>query len=351
MVSKLHPMVGLQTPGEIVDVNFGQQPFVFDIEAKRQELRGQIIENIEKLNAEPNVEGNWQTLLQRNVSGYLAHHGYSSTADCFAKATGQSIRKEFSSVKNRRRILKLILSGRISETIDTTQNLYLGLFDRNKKLFFQLKCRQFTEMINGCDGEIKSSPCAIPSKSLSRQTSNSGLSSNSSNINFSKLSSSTSLTTDTGKICDSNNDWNRTHNGSLAENSFDNNSTGNGYVNHEDGTDNEMVVDEFMGNGVCLTDSKDILGEENVMDTSDHQASTQQSDLSSISVITNSSKGTVNTSPSFRQLCGGNIMAIEKLILFGKDLQSTYKESVKDIGPTDENETLMNWFGILKLQN
>ena len=159
------------------------------------------------------------------------------------------------------------------------------------------------------------------------------------------------MTTDTGKICDSNNDWNRTHNSSSAENSFDNNSTGNGYVNHEDGTDNEMVVDEFMGNGVCLTDSKDILGEEDVMDTSDHQASTQQSDLSTISVITNSSKGTVNTSPSFRQLCGGNIMAIEKLILFGKDLQSTYKESVKDIGPTDGNETLMNWLGLLKLQN
>ena len=272
-----------------------------------------------------------------------------STADCFAKATGQSISKEFSSVKNRRRILKLILSGRISETIDTTQNLYLGLFDRNKKLFFQLKCRQFIEMINSCDGEIKSA--SRQTTDVRRQTSNSGLSSNSSNINFSKLSSNTSSTTDTGKICDSNNDWNRTHNGSSAENSFDNNSTGNGYVNHEDGTDNEMVVDEFMGNGVCLTDSKDILGEENVMDTSDHQASTQQSDLSSISVITNSSKGTVNTSPSFRQLCGGNIMAIEKLILFGKDLQSTYKESVKDIGPTDENETLMNWFGILKLQN
>ena len=34
MVSKLHPTVGLQTPREIVDVNFGQQPFVFDIEAR-----------------------------------------------------------------------------------------------------------------------------------------------------------------------------------------------------------------------------------------------------------------------------------------------------------------------------
>ena len=310
-------------------------------------LLGQIIENIEKFNVEPNIEGNWQTLLQRNMSGYLVHHGYSSTADCFAKVTGQSMSKELSSVKNRWRILKLILSGRISEAIDTTQNLYPGLFDRNKKLFFQLKCRQFIEMINSCDGEIKSA--SRQTTDVRRQTSNSGLSSNSSNINFSKLSSNTSSTTDTGKICDSNNDWNRTHNGSSAENSFDNNSAGNGYVNHEDETDNEMVVDEFVGNGVCLTDSKNILGKEDVMDTSDNQASTQRSDLSGMSVITNLSKGTVNTSPSFRQLCGRNIMAIEKLILFGKALQSTYKESVKDIGPTDENETLINWLVLLKL--
>ena len=310
-------------------------------------LLGQIIENIEKFNVEPNIEGNWQTLLQRNMSGYLVHHGYSSTADCFAKVTGQSISKELSSVKNRWRILKLILSGRISEAIDTTQDLYPGLFDRNKKLFFQLKCRQFIEMINSCDGEIKSA--SRQTTDVRRQTSNSGLSSNSSNINFSKLSSNTSSTTDTGKICDSNNDWNRTHNGSSAENSFDNNSAGNGYVNHEDETDNEMVVDEFVGNGVCLTDSKNILGKEDVMDTSDNQASTQRSDLSGMSVITNLSKGTVNTSPSFRQLCGRNIMAIEKLILFGKALQSTYKESVKDIGPTDENETLINWLVLLKL--
>lgn len=28
---KLYPTVGLQTPGEIVDANFGQTPFVYDI--------------------------------------------------------------------------------------------------------------------------------------------------------------------------------------------------------------------------------------------------------------------------------------------------------------------------------
>ena len=30
--ANLYPTVGLQTPGEIVEANFGQSPFVFDIE-------------------------------------------------------------------------------------------------------------------------------------------------------------------------------------------------------------------------------------------------------------------------------------------------------------------------------
>lgn len=30
--SNLYPTVGLQTPGEVVDANFGQSPFVFNIE-------------------------------------------------------------------------------------------------------------------------------------------------------------------------------------------------------------------------------------------------------------------------------------------------------------------------------
>jgi len=28
----LYPTVGLQTPGEIVEANFGQNPFIYDIE-------------------------------------------------------------------------------------------------------------------------------------------------------------------------------------------------------------------------------------------------------------------------------------------------------------------------------
>lgn len=35
----MYPTVGLQTPGEVVDANFGQEPFEYDIEDMMRELR------------------------------------------------------------------------------------------------------------------------------------------------------------------------------------------------------------------------------------------------------------------------------------------------------------------------
>lgn len=37
----------------------------------------------------------------RMVSSYLVHHGYSSTAESFAKATEQNLNEEMSSIKTR----------------------------------------------------------------------------------------------------------------------------------------------------------------------------------------------------------------------------------------------------------
>lgn len=51
-------------------------------------------------------------------------------------------------------MIKLILSGRIGEAIDTTNRLYPGLLDRDPDLLFALKCRQFVEMVNGSDSEV-----------------------------------------------------------------------------------------------------------------------------------------------------------------------------------------------------
>ncbi|XP_061384247.1 ran-binding protein 9 isoform X1 [Danaus plexippus] len=146
----LYPTVGLQTPGEVVDANFGQQPFVFDIEDMLRELRARTRLAIDDFPL-PTEQGQWQQVLHRMVSSYLVHHGYCSTAQAFSRATGQTIDEDIASIKNRQRISKLVLSGRIGEAVELSRRLYPGLLERDPELVFLLKCRQFVEMVNGTD--------------------------------------------------------------------------------------------------------------------------------------------------------------------------------------------------------
>ncbi|NXP50574.1 RBP10 protein, partial [Heliornis fulica] len=152
--SNLYPTVGLQTPGEIVDANFGQQPFVFDIEDYMREWRAKIQSTIKRFPIGDRL-GEWQAMLQNMVSSYLVHHGYCSTATTFARVTDTAIQEEQTSIKNRQRIQKLVLAGRVGEAIEATQQLYPGLLEHNPNLLFMLKCRQFVEMVNGTDSEVR----------------------------------------------------------------------------------------------------------------------------------------------------------------------------------------------------
>ncbi|KAJ0173896.1 hypothetical protein K1T71_010042 [Dendrolimus kikuchii] len=149
----LYPTVGLQTPGEVVDANFGQQPFVFDIEDMLRELRARTRLAIDEFPL-PDEQGQWQQVLHRMVSTYLVHHGYCSTAQAFSRATGQPIDEDISSIKNRQRVSKLVLMGRVGEAVEATRRLYPGLLERDPELLFLLKCRQFVEMVNGTDSEV-----------------------------------------------------------------------------------------------------------------------------------------------------------------------------------------------------
>ena len=64
-------------------------------------------------------------------------------------------------------IQKLVLAGRMGEVIETTQHLYPGLLERNMNLLFMLKCRQFIEMVNGTDSEVRGGGTAHSPKSHS----------------------------------------------------------------------------------------------------------------------------------------------------------------------------------------
>ncbi|BES90227.1 CTLH [Nesidiocoris tenuis] len=150
--NNLYPTVGLQTPGEVIDANFGQSPFVFDIEDVMKELKARTKATIENFPF-PDGYNEHQSSLHKLVSSYLVHHGYCATAEAFAIATGQEFKEEINSIKNRQKILKLVLTGRMGEAIENTRQLYPGLLEDRPNLHFMLKCRQFIEMVNGCDVE------------------------------------------------------------------------------------------------------------------------------------------------------------------------------------------------------
>uniref|UniRef100_W8B2G5 Ran-binding proteins 9/10 n=1 Tax=Ceratitis capitata TaxID=7213 RepID=W8B2G5_CERCA len=151
--SKLYPTVGLQTPGEEIDANFGQEPFKFDqIEDMMKQMRAQMRTSIYDYPM-PLDQGDPTTLLHKMVSSYLLHNGYSQTAEAFARTTGQTFHEDISSIRNRQKILKLVLSGKMGQAIEQTLRSYPGLLENNKNLWFMLKCRQFIEMVNGSDIE------------------------------------------------------------------------------------------------------------------------------------------------------------------------------------------------------
>ncbi|KAK0048083.1 ran-binding protein 9 [Biomphalaria pfeifferi] len=150
----LYPTVGLQTPGEVVEANFGQFPFVFDIEDYKKEWKHKTKLTIERFPVSDR-KGEFQSALHRIVSTYLVHHGYCSAAEAFSKSTDQPIVETIESIKNRQRIQKLVLEGRMGEAIETTQALYPNLLDAKPDLLFMLKCRQFVEMVNGTDSEVR----------------------------------------------------------------------------------------------------------------------------------------------------------------------------------------------------
>ncbi|CAI8038699.1 Ran-binding protein 9 [Geodia barretti] len=146
----LYPTVGLQTPGEIVEANFGESPFVFDFEGLLSDVQQQIRQSIEATPVSDGI-GSWQTRLNKLVLSYLVHHGYCRTAQVFASSTGQRLEEDMTSIRNRQRIQKLVMAGRVSEAVGVVQASYPGLLETNEELLFRLKCRQFVEMIAGCD--------------------------------------------------------------------------------------------------------------------------------------------------------------------------------------------------------
>uniref|UniRef100_A0A8D3CPQ9 RAN binding protein 9 n=1 Tax=Scophthalmus maximus TaxID=52904 RepID=A0A8D3CPQ9_SCOMX len=285
----LYPTVGLQTPGEVVDANFGQHPFVFDIEDYMREWRTKIQAQVDRFPIGER-EGEWQSMIQKMVASYLVHHSYCATAEAFAKSTDQAVHEELASIKNRQKIQKLVLSGRMGEAIETTQQLYPNLLERNPDLLFMLKVRQFIEMVNGTDSEVR----CLGGRSPKSQDSYPG-----SPRPFSSPS----------------------HKASSSQPHL----TGNGppRSSRDDDSDVDMEVDHFT-NGVTESSSNGFLN-----GSSKHASEPDDCDAD------------MESAQSKRQLCGGSQAAIERMIHFGRELQSMSEHLRRECGKNSTNKKML----------
>lgn len=79
----LYPTIGLHSPNEKVEVNFGQRPFAYDAEALVQEERERRQRAVESVLLPANTS-------HSIVRAYLIHYGYHETLTAFETATGGS---------------------------------------------------------------------------------------------------------------------------------------------------------------------------------------------------------------------------------------------------------------------
>ncbi|XP_041101230.1 ran-binding protein 9-like isoform X1 [Polyodon spathula] len=341
----LYPTVGLQTPGEVVDANFGQHPFVFDIEDYRREWQSKIHTQIDGFPT-GGREGEWQMMIQKMVSSYLVHHGYCATAEAFAKSTDQAVHEELASIKNRQKIQKLVLAGRMGEAIETTQQLYPSLVEINPNLLFMLKVRQFIEMVNGTDSEVR----CLGGRSPKSQDSYPG-----SPWTFSSPSMSPSHSTNIHSLALVKSSGSHGH---LA--GFDSNCS-NGVMSnkaphqshcHKHQPSSLTTPDLNSINNTRSQQPNSYTSSSNDVDMETDRCSNGVSEMSSNGFLNGSSKHDhemeeceaemeIDSTQLHRQLCGGSQAAIERMIHFGRELQAMSEQLRRECGKNSTNKKML----------
>uniref|UniRef100_A0A286X8I2 RAN binding protein 9 n=2 Tax=Cavia porcellus TaxID=10141 RepID=A0A286X8I2_CAVPO len=286
-------------------------------------------------------EGEWQTMIQKMVSSYLVHHGYCATAEAFARSTDQTVLEELASIKNRQRIQKLVLAGRMGEAIETTQQLYPSLLERNPNLLFTLKVRQFIEMVNGTDSEVRclggrspksqdsypvsprpfGSPSMSPSHGLNIHNLAPGKGSAAHFSGFESCSNGIISNKAHQSYCHSKH---QSSNLNVPElNSI--NMSRSQQVNNFTSNDVDMETDHY-SNGVGETSSNGFL---NGSSKHDHEMEDCDTEME------------VDSSQLRRQLCGGSQAAIERMIHFGRELQAMSEQLRRECGKNTANKKML----------
>ncbi|KAK7204415.1 ran-binding protein [Myxozyma melibiosi] len=188
--SRLYPAVGMRSHGEHIRVNFGQQPFVFDIDAYMIEEKAKTYKQISSYPLPAELVSNATTaassssaggsgasdaalsrLIHKLIASYLGYNGYVESARAFADdvksessafstalygrsataggAADFQILEDVETV-NRQQIRTAVLEGNIDRALKLAEHFFPKVFKEDPKILFQLRCRKFVELMRAC---------------------------------------------------------------------------------------------------------------------------------------------------------------------------------------------------------
>ncbi|KAJ6018146.1 hypothetical protein N7451_001525 [Penicillium sp. IBT 35674x] len=161
---KLYPSVGMKKqPPVHLKANFGQDPFVYDIDGMIRHEKAVIESQISMTSTDslqPPLDES--SLLQELVAQFLAHDGYVETARAFAEEVAtetaalqsghdEPLKKyeveEDHEAINRNRIRAAILDGDIDKALKHTKAYYSAVLEDHPHILFKLRCQKLLEMI------------------------------------------------------------------------------------------------------------------------------------------------------------------------------------------------------------
>lgn len=156
---ELYPTIGLHSKAESVEVNFGQKPFVYDIQGMLQEEKNRLQNEIRGSFIAP-------IIVDDVVRQYLYHYGYSSTLNAFEEFNTRSgvydwtqthvgsKEDDVRGLEFRKNIRQMILQGQIDEVNELLVNQCPDVFRKTETdvfadVSFCLLCQKFIELVRG----------------------------------------------------------------------------------------------------------------------------------------------------------------------------------------------------------
>ncbi|KAG9254557.1 uncharacterized protein F5Z01DRAFT_673714 [Emericellopsis atlantica] len=166
---RLFPAVSMKRNGERILANFGERPFVYDIESMVHGMRSKIWRSIRRTDTKGLKNTTLETVLvQSLVMQFLLTEGHVDTATAFweemkgrdsvsspevANAADRGLEHKGDATQ-RQRIRKAVLEGDMDSVFRYTRQYYPTLLEESNMVMYKLRCRKFIELIRK-SAEIK----------------------------------------------------------------------------------------------------------------------------------------------------------------------------------------------------